>query len=107
MAAMLLGVDGLSDFNGLHSHDDEVQLCAFDCLVADGDDLRRLPLIMRKTNLARILARRVDGFTRHHSNRARSAPTCSATHACSAWKGWCRSTATARTAAAGSIAGSR
>jgi hypothetical protein len=41
MAAMLLGVDGLSDFNGLHSHDDEVQLCAFDCLVADGDDLRR------------------------------------------------------------------
>jgi bifunctional non-homologous end joining protein LigD len=29
-------------------------------LVSEGDDLRRLPLSMRKTNLARLLARRVD-----------------------------------------------
>jgi len=36
--AVLLGVDGLSDFNGLHSrkHDDEVQLYAFNH-VSDGD----------------------------------------------------------------------
>jgi ATP-dependent DNA ligase len=34
-------------------HDDEVQLYAFDALVSDGDDLRKLPLSMRKTNLAR------------------------------------------------------
>src|SRR6187431_155039 len=29
--AVLLGVDGISDFNGLHSrkHDDEVQFCSF------------------------------------------------------------------------------
>jgi bifunctional non-homologous end joining protein LigD len=62
--AALLGVDGRSDFNGLHSrrHDDEVEFYAFDCLVSDGDDLRRLPLSMRKTNLARLLARRVDGI---------------------------------------------
>ena len=62
--AVLLGVDGRSDFNGLHSrrHDDEVQLYAFDMLVSDGDDLRKLPLSMRKTNLARLLARRVDGI---------------------------------------------
>jgi ATP-dependent DNA ligase len=40
----------------------EVQLCAFDVLAADGDDLRRLPLSLRKINLARILARRVDGI---------------------------------------------
>ena len=62
--AVLLGVDGRSDFNGLHSrrHDDEVQFYAFDCLVSDGEDLRRLPLSMRKTNLARLLARRVDGI---------------------------------------------
>ena len=61
---VLLGVDGRSDFNGLHSrkHDDEVQLYAFDMLVSDGEDLRRLPLSMRKTNLARLLARRVDGI---------------------------------------------
>jgi bifunctional non-homologous end joining protein LigD len=33
--AVLLGVDGISDFNGLHSrrHDDQVQLYAFDILV--------------------------------------------------------------------------
>ena len=62
--AVLLGVDGISDFNGLHSrkHDDEVQLYAFDCLVSDGEDLRKLPLSMRKTNLARLLARRPDGI---------------------------------------------
>ena len=62
--AVLLGVDGRSDFDGLHSrkHDDEVQFYAFDMLVSDGDDLRKLPLSMRKTNLARLLARRVDGI---------------------------------------------
>jgi len=46
----------------LRKHDDEVELHAFDCLVAEGDDLRKLPLSMRKTNLARLLARRVDGI---------------------------------------------
>jgi bifunctional non-homologous end joining protein LigD len=62
--AVLLGVDGISDFNGLHSrrHDHEIEFYAFDCLVSDGDDLRRLPLSMRKTNLARLLVRRVDGI---------------------------------------------
>ena len=61
---MLLGVDGVSDFNGLHSrkHDNEVQFYAFDMLMSDGDDLRKLPLTMRKTNLAWLLARRVDGI---------------------------------------------
>ena len=62
--AVLLGVDGVSDFNGLHSrrHDDEVQFYAFDMLVSDGADIRKLPLSMRKTNLQRLLARRVDGI---------------------------------------------
>ena len=61
---MLLGVDGISDFNGLHSrkHDDEVMFYAFDILVSDGEDLRKLPLHLRKTNLARLLARRVNGI---------------------------------------------
>ena len=40
--AVLLGVDGISDFNGLHSS--------------------KLPLSMRKANLSRLLARRVDGI---------------------------------------------
>jgi ATP-dependent DNA ligase len=62
--AVLLGVDGISDFNGLHSrkHDTEVQFYAFDMLVSDGDDIRKLPLTMRKANLSRLLARRVDGI---------------------------------------------
>ena len=62
--AVVLGVDGVADFNALHSrkHDHEVQLYAFDILSMDGDDLRRLPLSMRKTNLARLLARRPDGI---------------------------------------------
>ena len=62
--ALLLGVDGISDFNGLHSrkHDAEVEFYAFDMLVTDGEDLRKLPLSLRKTNLSRLLARRVDGI---------------------------------------------
>jgi len=62
--AVILGVDGYSDFNALHSgkHNEEVQLCAFDVLALDGDDLRKLPLSMRKANLARLLARRPDGI---------------------------------------------
>jgi ATP-dependent DNA ligase len=63
--AVLLGVDGRSDFNGLHSrrHDAEVEFYAFDMLVSDGEDIRKLPLSMRKTNLSRLLARGVDGIS--------------------------------------------
>jgi bifunctional non-homologous end joining protein LigD len=62
--AVVLGVDGIADFDALHSrkHEEEVQLYAFDILALDGDDLRGLPLSMRKTNLARLLARRPDGI---------------------------------------------
>ena len=58
--AVILGVDGVSDFNALHSgeHNKEVHLCALDMLAMDGDDLRKLPLSTRKANLARLLARR-------------------------------------------------
>ena len=62
--AVVLGVDGIPDFNALHSrqHDYEVQLYAFDILTLDGEDLRPLPLSLRKTNLARLLARWPDGI---------------------------------------------
>jgi ATP-dependent DNA ligase len=62
--AVVLGVDGISDFDALLSgrHNEEVQLCAFDVMAMDGDDLRRLPLSMRKANLQRLLARRPDGI---------------------------------------------
>jgi ATP-dependent DNA ligase len=84
--AVLLGVDGVSDFNGLHSrrHDDEVEFYAFDCLVADGDDLRKLPLSMRKTNLARILTRRIDGIHAAPFEQGGIGPELFR----HAWKGW-------------------
>ncbi len=48
--AVLLGVDGISDFDGLHSrqYNDEVQFYAFDVLVDGSNDLRKLPLHLRK-----------------------------------------------------------
>ncbi|WP_441259895.1 ATP-dependent DNA ligase [Bradyrhizobium sp. 521_C7_N1_3] len=63
--ALVLGVDGASDFNALHSrkHDHEVQLYAFDVLAMGGDDLRDLPLHLRETNVERLFARRPDGIT--------------------------------------------
>jgi ATP-dependent DNA ligase len=48
--------------NGPRFRGGGVQLCAFDILAIGGDDLRQLPLSMRKTNLARLLARRPNGI---------------------------------------------
>jgi len=61
---VVLGVNGISDFNALHSgkHNHEVQLYAFDVLAMDGVDLGDLPLSIRKTSLARLLHRRPDGI---------------------------------------------
>ena len=49
-------------FQRAHSrkHDNDVQLYAFDVLGLGGDDLRDLPLHVRKTNLEGLLARRLD-----------------------------------------------
>jgi len=44
------------------TNNEEVQLYAFDMLAGDGDDMRQLPLSMRKANLARLLARRTEGI---------------------------------------------
>jgi bifunctional non-homologous end joining protein LigD len=62
--AVILGIDGIADFNALHSgkQNAEVQLCAFDVLAIDGDDVRDLPLSMRKANLDRLLRGRPDGI---------------------------------------------
>lgn len=77
--AVALGVAGISDFNGLHSrkHDHEVQLYALGILALAGDDLRSLPLHMRKANLAQFLARRLTALPLRPSSAARSvrAPT--------------------------------
>ncbi|WP_333927000.1 ATP-dependent DNA ligase [Bradyrhizobium sp. CCBAU 11361] len=39
-----------------------MQLYAFDVLALGGEDLRQLPLSLRKTNLARLLRGRPDGM---------------------------------------------
>ena len=77
--AVLLGVEGISDFNGLHSrrHDAEVEFYAFDMLVSDGDDLRKLPLSMLKANLAAIGPAALTASTERRLSRARLARTCS------------------------------
>src|SRR5215218_10841245 len=64
ISAVVVGVDTISDFNALHPrrHDEEVQFCAFHILAEGGDDLRKLPISMRKTNLERLLARRPEGI---------------------------------------------
>jgi hypothetical protein len=49
-----------------------VQLYAFDVLALDGDDLRALPLSMRRT----------DGVLPLNSSKGRSAPIYFAMHAC-------------------------
>jgi hypothetical protein len=54
------GTTGRTDILGKHDH--EVQFYAFDMLAGDGDDMRRLPLSMRKANLQRVLARRPEGI---------------------------------------------
>jgi bifunctional non-homologous end joining protein LigD len=62
--AVILCLDGMPDFNALHSgkHNAEVQFCAFDVLAVEGNDLRDLPLSMRKNNLERRLRGRPDGI---------------------------------------------
>jgi ATP-dependent DNA ligase len=108
--AVVLGVDGISDFNALHSgrHNEEVQLCAFDVLAMDGDDLRPLPLSMRKANLARLLRGRPEGISSSiRSSVGRSVLISSLRRAGWDWRDWCPSAATVRIRRAGQSTGSR
>ena len=81
--AVLLGVDAISDFNGLHGrkHDREVEFYAFDMLVSDGEDVRKPPLSMRKTNLSRRWPAVSTAFMSRRSSKAKSVRTCFVTPA--------------------------
>jgi bifunctional non-homologous end joining protein LigD len=61
---VVLDKDGVSDFDALapRKHDKRAQLYAFNTLAGDGEDHRRLPLSLRKRNLARLLRSRVAGI---------------------------------------------
>lgn len=57
-------------------------------LVTDGDDIRKLPLTMRKTNLARLLAQRVEGILIADVERGEIGQSFSGTPARWDWKAW-------------------
>jgi bifunctional non-homologous end joining protein LigD len=61
---VVLDKDGVSDFDALHSrkHDKRAQFYAFDMLAGDGEDFRPQALVLRKSNLARLLKRTVNGI---------------------------------------------
>ncbi|WP_371260570.1 DNA ligase [Bradyrhizobium sp. Ec3.3] len=71
--AVVLGVDGVSDFEALYSRkcDEQVQLYAFDTLAMDGDDLRPLPLHMRKANWSSSCRADLTGSLSRHSSVGR------------------------------------
>jgi ATP-dependent DNA ligase len=93
--AVLLGVDGVSDFDGLVSrrHDDEVQLYAFDVLTMDGDDLRKLPLHLREEQPRSPTGADPTAYSPVSLNKAKSVPIYSARRANSDLRAWCRNIA--------------
>jgi bifunctional non-homologous end joining protein LigD len=62
--AVSCGDDGIasSDHIRYRRHDADVFMWAFDLIELNGDDLRRDPLIVRKTTLASVLARAAPGL---------------------------------------------
>jgi hypothetical protein len=101
----VLGLDGISDFNALYSckHDHEV---AFDCLAYNGDDLSRLPLHLRKTNLVQLLRGRAEGIFVAPFEQGEIGPDLFEA-ACRMGLDWYQSIVSAATVAAGAIIGSR
>jgi bifunctional non-homologous end joining protein LigD len=69
--AVILCLDGMPDFNALHSgkHNAEVQFCAFNVLAIDGEDLR--PPALDAQNQPRAAASRPSGWHLHQSIRER------------------------------------
>lgn len=70
-------------------------------MALDGKDLRCLPLSMRKTNLARRLARRSDGIFVAPFEAGEIGPELFEAACRMGSKAWCRSGVTARTAPVG------
>src|ERR1700738_2724984 len=62
--AVACGEDGIASFDRIRyrHNDDAAFLYAFDLIELDGDDLRRNPLIVRKTTLGSLIARAAPGL---------------------------------------------
>jgi hypothetical protein len=74
--------------------DHDVQLYAFGMLAGNGDDYRSLPLSHRKTNLARLLARRPDGVVAPFE-QGEIGPDLFRAACRMGWRGWSRRRPTA------------
>ena len=100
--AVILGIDGRSDLNALHSgkHGGAAQLCAFDVLAIGGEDLRALSLCA-KTHLSACYAAGPMGFREPLRDwRDRSGPLSSSLlHG--PWRSWSRNAAIGLTAGVG------
>jgi hypothetical protein len=107
--AVVLGVDGISDFNALHGgkRNAEVQLCAFDVLAIDGEDIRRLPLSMRKPSWIGCCAADRTASSSTHSRSERLGRISSRLPATWASRALCQSGATSPTAPVNRRIGSR
>jgi bifunctional non-homologous end joining protein LigD len=59
-----LDAEGIADFDALHSRtmDLAAVACAFDLMMLDDDDLRRMPLVERKAALCKVLRRTKGGI---------------------------------------------
>lgn len=90
--AVVLGVDGRSDFDALHTgkHDEEAQLYAFDMLAMTCGSSRCR--CARQISHGYLRGGRMESSLRRLS-RARSAPTCSGTPASWGSKAWSPSAA--------------
>jgi bifunctional non-homologous end joining protein LigD len=77
--AVACGEDGIASFDRIRyrHNDDGVFLYAFDLIELDGDDLRRNPLIVRKTTLGSLLSRAALGL-RLNEHLEADGPTSSA-----------------------------
>ena len=95
----VLDVQGISDFNALHSnrHNEEAQLYAFDLAAVDGDDLREEPLHARKARLDKLLKADRKASSSPRSNPVRSAQDYSRRPAGWGWRTWFQSTASGAT----------
>ena len=107
--AVILGVDGVSDFDALHSgkHNEEVQLYAFDMLAGDGDDMRSLPSRCGRQTSHDCWHGAPTAFSSRRLNRARSVRTCFWRPATWGWRIWYRSAEIDPIALAGRRIGSR
>jgi ATP-dependent DNA ligase len=100
---------GVSDFDALASrqHDKRAQFYAFDMLANNGEDLRGLPLALRKSKLTRLFSARSMASSSPSTSKATSATIYSAQRATWALKGSSRSTAIAPIAPASASTGLR